>query len=68
LLSQGARGLLDLFAASPRFDARNVEAALGGSGIECPAVSSYIVPLLERARAGYAAHEVESVDLESDDA
>jgi thioester reductase-like protein len=68
LLSQGARGLLDLFAASPHFDARNVEAALGGSGIECPAVASYIVPLLERARAGYAAHEVEPVDLENDDA
>jgi thioester reductase-like protein len=68
LLSQGARGLLDLFAASPRFDARNSEAALAGSGIECPPVSSYIVPLLERARAGFAAHEVEPVDLASDDA
>ena len=68
LLSQGARGLLDLFAASPRFDARNTEAALAGSGLECPAVSSYIMPLLERARAGYEAHEVEPVDLASDDA
>jgi hypothetical protein len=68
LLSQGARGLLDLFTASPHFDARNAEAALGGSGIECPPVSSYVMPLLERARAGYAAHEVEPVDLASEDA
>ena len=68
LLSQGARGLLDLFAASPRFDARNAEAALSGSGIECPPVADYLVPLLERARAGFAAHEVDPVDLESDDA
>jgi thioester reductase-like protein len=67
LLSQGARGLLDLFAASPRFDASNAEAALAGSGIACPPVSDYIMPLLERARAGFAAHEVEPVDLASDD-
>jgi thioester reductase-like protein len=67
LLSQGARGLLDLFAASPRFDARNVEAALAGTGIACPPVSDYIMPLLERARAGFAAHEVEPVDLAHDD-
>jgi len=68
LLSQGARGLLDLFAASPRFDARNTDAALAGSGIECPPVASYIMALLERARVGYAAHEVEPVDLASEDA
>lgn len=63
LLSQGARGFLDLFSGTPRFDARNAEEALSGSGIECPAVASYLVPLLERARAGYAAHEVEPVAL-----
>lgn len=68
LLSQGARGLLDLFAASPHFDAQNSDAALAGSGIECPPVSSYILPLLERARAGFAAHEVEPLDLAGDDA
>jgi nucleoside-diphosphate-sugar epimerase len=67
LLSQGARGLLDLFAASPRYDARNAEAALAGSGIECPTIASYLVPLLERARIGFAAHEVEPVDLASGD-
>jgi thioester reductase-like protein len=67
LLSQGARGLLDLFAASPRFDTSNAEAALAGSGLACPPVSDYIMPLLERARAGFAAHEVEPVDLASDD-
>ncbi len=66
LLSHGARGLLDLFAASPHFEARNTEAALAGSGLECPPVASYLVPLLERARVGFAAHEVEPVDLASD--
>ncbi len=68
LLSQGARSLLDLFAVSPRYDARNAEALLGGSGIECPPVASYMAPLLERARAGFAAHEVEPVDLTGEDA
>jgi hypothetical protein len=67
LLSQGARGLLDLFAASPRFDARNAEALLGGSGIACPPISDYIMPLLQRARAGFAAHEVEPLDLANED-
>lgn len=68
LVSQSARSLLDLFATSPRYDARNVDALLGGSNIECPPVASYMVPLLERARAGFAAHEVEPVDLEQENA
>jgi len=67
LFSQGARSLLELFAASPRYDTRNTEALLDGSGIECPRVASYMTTLLERARAGFAAHEVEPVDLTSED-
>jgi len=66
LFSQSARSLLDLFAASPRFDTRNADALLGAAGIECPRVASYMAPLLERARAGFAAHEVEPVDLASE--
>ncbi len=68
LLSHGARGLLDLFAASPHFEARNTEAALAGSGLECPpgCRSPTCSWLLVGARAGFAAHEVEPVDLASD--
>ncbi|HEY4107046.1 MAG TPA: SDR family oxidoreductase [Polyangiaceae bacterium] len=62
LLSQGARGVLDLLAPSPRFDASNAEAFLNGSEVHCPPVASYITPLLERARTGFAAHEVEPLD------
>jgi thioester reductase-like protein len=62
LLSQGARGLLDLFVPTPHFDARNADAALAGSGVECPPVASYLNTLLDRARSGFAAHEVEPLD------
>ncbi|HEX3776597.1 MAG TPA: SDR family oxidoreductase [Polyangiaceae bacterium] len=62
LLAQGARGVLDLLAPSPRFEASNAEAFLNESTVRCPPVASYITPLLERARAGFAAHEVEPLD------
>ncbi len=54
LLSQGARGLLDLFAGSPQFDAENADHALGQGGIVCPPVASYLGTLLARARSGAA--------------
>ena len=62
LLSQGARGLLDLFAGSPHFDAQNADHALGQGGIVCPPVASYLNTLLARARSGAAAHEVEALE------
>ena len=62
LLSQSARGLLQLFAGSPAFDARNADAVLLPGGIACPPVPSYLTALLERARSGAAAHEVESLE------
>jgi thioester reductase-like protein len=67
LLSQGARGLLDLFAATPHFDATQADAALNLSGVQCPPVASYLKTLLERARSGFAAHEVEPLDVELTD-
>ena len=70
LLSQGARGLLDLFAGSPHFDAQNADTALAQGGISCPPVSSYLSTLLARARSGAAAHEVEALEsatVEEDD-
>ena len=62
MLTQGARGLIDLFVGSPTFDARNAERALNEGGIACPPVASYLDTLLERARAGAAAHEVEPLE------
>jgi nucleoside-diphosphate-sugar epimerase len=62
MLTQGARGLIDLFVGSPSFDARNAQQALGEGGIACPPVASYLNVLLERARAGAAAHEVEPLE------
>ena len=62
LLSQGARGIFDLFAGSPHFDARNAEQFLGEGGITCPPLTSYLPVLLERARSGAAAHEVEPLE------
>ncbi|HEY0467083.1 MAG TPA: SDR family oxidoreductase, partial [Polyangiaceae bacterium] len=41
MLTQGARGLIDLLTGSPSFDARNAEHALREGGISCPPVSSY---------------------------
>ncbi|MES1173354.1 MAG: SDR family oxidoreductase [Myxococcales bacterium] len=70
LLSQGARGLLDLFAGSPQFDSENADYALGQAGIACPPVPSYLSTLLARARSGAAAHEVEALEsaaVEEDD-
>jgi len=70
LLSQGARGLLDMFAGSPQFDAENADSALGRGGIVCPPVASYLPTLLARARSGAAAHEVEALEsaaVEEDD-
>ncbi|MEP7052547.1 MAG: SDR family oxidoreductase [Pseudomonadota bacterium] len=63
LLSQGARGLFDLFAATPQFDATNAGRALAEGGVECPSVASYLGRLLDRARTGFAAHEVEPLDF-----
>jgi len=62
MLTQGARGLIDLFVGSPSFDARNADHVLGEGGIRCPPVASYLNSLLERARAGAAAHEVEPLE------
>jgi thioester reductase-like protein len=70
LLSQGARGLLDLFAGSPHFASENADFALGRGGIVCPPVASYLAVLLARARSGAAAHEVEALEsaaVEEDD-
>ena len=67
LLSQGARGLFDLFAGSPHFDARNADQLLGEGGIVCPPVASYLETLLERARSGAAAHEVEPLEVAAAD-
>ena len=67
LLSQGARGLRDLFVAAPRFDTSNAEAVLGACGVRCPPVASYLNTLLERARSGFAAHEVEPLDIDLTD-
>jgi len=50
LLSQGARGLLDLFAGSPQFDCQNADLALAEGGIVCPPVPSYLSTLLARVR------------------
>jgi len=65
MLSKSARGLFDLFAASPHFDTTQLGEALNGSAIACPPVTSYLPTLLERARAGFAANEVAPVDLEN---
>jgi len=65
MLTQGARGLIDLFVGSPTFDSRNAEHALLAGGITCPPVASYLSTLLERARAGAAAHEVEPLEAAS---
>jgi thioester reductase-like protein len=62
MVTQGARGLMDLLVGSPSFDARNADRALGEGGISCPPVASYLNSLLERARAGAAAHEVEPLE------
>ena len=62
MLTQGARGLIDLFVGSPSFDAKNAQQVLGQGGISCPPVASYLNSLLERARAGAAAHEVEPLE------
>lgn len=62
MLTQGARGLIDLFVGSPSFDARNADHALAQGQISCPPVASYLNSLLERARAGAAAHEVEPLE------
>jgi thioester reductase-like protein len=62
MLTQGARGLIDLFVGSPTFDARNAEEGLRAGRITCPPVASYLSSLLERARAGAAAHEVEPLE------
>ncbi|MEO6598583.1 MAG: SDR family oxidoreductase [Polyangiaceae bacterium] len=70
LLTQGARGLLDLFQGSPQFDSQNADSALGQGGITCPPVASYLDTLLARARSGVAAHEVEALEsaaVEEDD-
>jgi thioester reductase-like protein len=63
LLSQGARGLFDLFAGSPQFDSQNADRALGEAGIVCPPVASYLTTLLERARSGAVAHEVQPLEV-----
>ena len=62
MLTQGARGLIDLFVGSPSFDAKNADYALREGGIRCPPVASYLNSLLERARTGAAAHEVEPLE------
>ena len=62
MLTQGARGLIDLFVGSPSFDAKNAHHALREGGIVCPPVASYLNSLLERARTGAAAHEVEPLE------
>jgi nucleoside-diphosphate-sugar epimerase len=67
LLSQGARGLRDFFVTAPSFDARNADAVLGAGGVRCPPVASYLNTLLERARSGFAAHEVEPLELDLTD-
>jgi thioester reductase-like protein len=62
MLTQGARGLIDLFVGSPSFDTRNADQVLREGGITCPPVASYLNSLLERARTGAAAHEVEPLE------
>jgi len=62
MLTQGARGLIDLFVGSPSFDSKNADHFLREGGIHCPPVASYLNTLLERARAGAAAHEVEPLE------
>jgi len=62
MLSQGARGLIDLFVGSPAFDTTNADQWLAQGGIICPPAMSYLNTLLERARAGAAAHEVEPLE------
>lgn len=62
LLAQGGKSLLDMFAGSPVFDTENADRALAAAGIQCPPVSSYLGTLLERARSGAAAHEVEPLE------
>jgi thioester reductase-like protein len=63
LLAQGARGLFDLFAPAPQFDTTNAARALAEGNVQCPPVASYLSSLFERARAGFAAHEVDPLDL-----
>ena len=70
LLQQSARGLLQLFAGNPHFDARHADHELSQGGISCPPVASYLASLLDRARAGAAAHDVEpleTAELNDDD-
>lgn len=62
MLSEGARGLFDLFAGGPQFDSRNADQALSEGGIACPPVASYLSTLLERARSGAVAHDVEPLE------
>jgi hypothetical protein len=62
LLAQGGKSLLDMFAGSPVFDTDNADRLLTLAGIRCPPVSSYLGTLLERARSGAAAHEVEPLE------
>lgn len=63
MLKEGARGLFDLFAGGALFDARNADRALGQGAIACPPVTTYLTTLLDRARSGMAAHEVEPLEV-----
>ena len=62
LLAQGGKSLLDMFAGSPVFDSENANRLLAEGDIHCPPVASYLGTLLERARSGAAAHEVEPLE------
>jgi thioester reductase-like protein len=62
LLSKGPRALLDLIATPVRYDSRNTEEILGGSGVTCPAFESYVDALV-----AYVKQRIEERRLRADD-
>jgi thioester reductase-like protein len=55
-INQVPRGFMELLATDVTYDARNTRELLAGTGIECPAVSSYIKTMVTRVRREQDAH------------
>lgn len=69
LLSRSPRAFLDLIATPVRYDTRNTEEILRGSGLSCPPFESYVDELVayvkrrvEQRRARGEAEEAEALD------
>jgi len=48
--SQVPRSFIELLASDVSYDSRNTREILAGTGIECPPVTSYIKPMVDRVR------------------